>query len=397
MRRHLLGAAPLFALLLLACQGRREPPPGPRSASPSVRTALAEADALRRAGRGEEAVLAYQRVMEASPDSVPAHLRYVATLLEVGRRSEARRIYDARAARPGAGNADLTMAERLATDGSSSALRRVYRLASEREPQSAWWRLAVAEIEIAEGEAWNRRRLDAIDRSDRDEETKAFAQAQAALERASDAIDRADASLPTPAETELYRGYLRAVEGDLHLGAVARAAAYRAAEDAFTLALRRDPDLVEAWEGLGDVRLRTGDMKGSLVAFRGAVERAPADASLRESLGVVLRRIDRNDEAALQFEEAARLDPRSAGPWLQLGDAYAAEERWEKALAAWAEALRRDGEAIEAYYRMGSVLEHVERPGEARAAYERYLSQGGTRSSTVRRRVERLLREESGR
>ncbi len=384
----------LAALFLGGCAAKRTPIPGPRSAPCAVRHQLADADDKLGSGRDEEALVAYAQAVKQDPASVPAHLRYVSALSALGRRSEARRIYRERAARCSATDAELTMAARLETDGSSSALRRVYALASERSPASPWWRLAVAEIEIAEAEAWNRRRQGAIDRGDRDEEERAWGQACGALERAGEALDRAQAAGPRLAEVDLYRGHLRAVEGDVLPGAVASAAAYRAAETAFQAAVQRDPDLVEAWEALGEVRLRTGDTLGSLQAYLVAAKRRPADARLREAVGVVLQRIERYGEAAEQYREAARLAPYDPRPWERLGDAYAGDEKWELALDAYAQAHKRDGSLVEAHYRRATIFEHLGRLGEARAEYELYLSQGGERESTVRRRVERLLRDE---
>ena len=73
MKRHLLGAALILtSVSVLACQGRREPPPGPRSVPLVERPALAEADRLRRTGRGDEAVEAYRRAVDTNPQSVPA-------------------------------------------------------------------------------------------------------------------------------------------------------------------------------------------------------------------------------------------------------------------------------------------------------------------------------------
>lgn len=387
----------LAVLTLAACAGRRHPLPGPRSAAPAVRSRLGAADALLRAGHDDEALAAYAAAVEEDPDSVPAHLRYVSTLTALGRRSEARHVYRERAARPTASDADRTMAQRLETDGSSSALRRVYALASEREPDSPWWRLAMVEVELAEASAWNGKRLDAVERGDRAKERRAAAQAHAALGRAGRALERAQTAGPGIAEIDLYRGHMRAVEGDVQAGAVGKAAAYRAAATAFRRAAVRDPDLVQAWEGLGEVLLRTGDTKGSLEAYLRAATLSPADARLREAVGVALQRVERYGEAAEQYREAARLAPRDARPWERLGDALAEDGRWEQALAAYAEALERDASVVDAYYRRATIYEHLGRLAEARAAYELYLSQGGDRESTVRRRVERLLRDEDPR
>lgn len=398
MTRRVLRAIVLVVSLgflgtpLTACTPGLRVPASPRSAPAPLRPTLAEGDRLRRAGREEQALELYERAIQRDPECVPAHLRYVSTLAALGRRSEARRVYRDRAAQPGAGEVDRTLARRLETDGSSSQLRRVYALAAERSPAQVWWRLALVEIEIAEAEAWNRRRADAIERGDKDAEREAFAQANAALVRGGDQLDLAAPKAGAPAEVDLYRGHLRAVEGDILAGAVASAAAYRAAELAFHRATARDPDLVEAWEGLGEVRLRVGDLRGSLVAYTEAARLAPADAHLRTSIGVVLQRVERRREAAEQFQQAAVLAPHDADPWLRLGDARADDDRWDEALVAYDEALRRDATAVEAHYKKATVYEHLGRLGEARAAYERYESQGGERASLVRRRIERLLR-----
>lgn len=365
---------------------------------PETRTPAEEsfdrADRAASAGDVESALVTYRDAVAIDRAAVRPHLRYVRQMLKLGRRAELRRHYDERAAAPDATDAERTIAERLRTNGASSALRRVYTAAAERNPDSPWWRLALVEVEVAEADAWNVRRLDAIERADRAEEVLAFRQSGGAVTRAQRALERAAEIDPRLAEVHLYRGFLRGVEGDLQPTAPAREAAYRAAEAAFAAASSRAPEMVEAWGALGDVRYRLGDTRGSLVAFLQAVRRAPGDAALRVSLGVVLHESDRLGEAAEQYRQAAQLTNWDADPLLRLGDALADDERWDEALRAYRSALKRDAKAVEAHRKAGKILEYLERPGEARAAYERYVAAGGSRSSSVKRRIERLLRAE---
>jgi tetratricopeptide (TPR) repeat protein len=384
----------LLAASLAGCAGNRTPAPGPASAAPAVRPLLAQGDRLRREGDPEAGVKAYERAVRADPSSVPAHLRYVQALSALGRRSEARRVYEERSAAPTATEAERVIAMRLRSDGSSSALRRVYGAAAAGSPSNPWWRLALAEVETAEADAWNRRRLEAIDRGDREEEKKAFAQARGAVHRADQALSDAAEAAPTLAEVDLYRGVLRSVEGDLQAGAAGRLAAYRAAVAAFLRAVSRDPDPVEAWVGLADARYRVEDYRGSLEAWLEAARRAPADGNIRMGLALVLHQVERYRESAEQYREAARLLPREPEPLQGLGDALADDERWEPALRAYEESLRRDASAVESHYKRGVVLEHLRRYAEARVAYERYVEQGGERAASVERRIERLLRAE---
>ena len=342
-----------------------------------------------------ESVLQRRRqVTLARPASVADHLLYVSMMVRQGRRSQARREYAARAAEPDAPAAVRVMHGRLQTGGGSSALRRVYGAAIQAEPDDAWWRLALVEVELSEADAWNQRRLTAVERGDRTLEDKSYRQARGALHRAQQAMQEATRLAPAMPEVHLFRGHVRAIEGDLHAASPARAAAYGAAEAAFAEAARRNPALVAAWRSLADVRYRSDDLGGALEAALEAVRRDGADGSLREMLGVILHALERYDDAANQYREAAHLMPMEAGPMLRLGDALADAERWRGALQAWERALSRDPEAIEAHRKRGIVLEHLGRRPEARIAFERYVEAGGEKSDAVERRIDRLVREE---
>ncbi len=393
-----LTYAPALVVLCVVTFGACARPipqtPGPDSAPAQLRPLLARGDQLRGEALAEDALTRFRQAIQHEPDAVAGHMRYIGTMLSLGRRAEVQREYEERAARPDAGIVDRTMAQRLQSTGASSALRRVYTVAAKQQPQEPWWQLALAEVEIAEADAWNQRRLDAMDRGDQSQEREAFAQARGAAHRADRAVQRAADVAPNMAEVELYRGLLRATEGDLLAGGAARAAAYRASEAALTRATQLDADLAAAWEALGDVRFRLDDLEGSLVAYLAAARHSPADASIRESLGVVLHEIGRHEEAAAQYRTAARLRPWDASLYLRLGDAYADGEQWERALDAYDRALHKDPGALDAHYKMGVVLEFTQRPAQARAAYERYVDAGGPRSSAVQRRIDRLLRQE---
>lgn len=334
---------------------------------------------------------------DRAPGDVRAHLAYVEALVAGGRRSRARDEYAARARAPGALEVDRVLAERLASDGASSTLRRLYAAAAAREPAVPWWPLALAEVELAEADAWNQRRLKAIDAGDRAAETKAYGQARGALARAEADLAgaaRLDATLP---ETALYRGHLRALEGDVHGGAAARQAAYRAALDAFQHAVALDRESLAAWAGLADVAGRLGEANESLKAWLEVARRSPGDPEARRSVATLLHQQGRQAEAVEQYRVLATLRPGEGEPWLRMGDALADLERWEEALAAYEEALRRDGALLESHVRMGAVHEHRGRLPEARAAYQRYVDQGGPKRAEIERRLERLLHAPAGR
>lgn len=404
----LLGALPAAALLP-GCRGSAPPEParasavpaprgpGPSSAGLSAAGLSAEGPgpdglALLRRGRLEEAVERLRAERDAAPARVRTHLALVGALRRLGRRDEARREYAARAAAAGAAPVDRVLAEVLAGDGASSALRRAYRAASEAEPLEPWWLLAVAEVELAEAEAWSRRRSAAREQGDRDAEREAYAQARGALARAEPVLARASARGPDLAEPDLYLGHVRALEGDLQAGGVERQAAYGAARDAFERAVQRDPGLVEAWAALGDVRSRLGDSDEALEAWLEVARLAPDDASARLAVAVLLHQDGRWREAVRQYRAVAVLRPTDPGPWLPMGDALVELGALDEALAAYDEALVRDAGAVEAHARRGAVLEQRGRVAEAQAAYRRYVEQEGPDTREIQERLDRLLK-----
>lgn len=388
----LLAPAWLAAALLAGCAGRGTSRGAVRGSDEPPRAVLAAAQARGGQGDAEGALAAYRAARDQEPGNVRAHLAYVAALVEAGRRSQARDEYAVRARRQEAREVDRTLAERLASDGASSSLRRIYGAAAAREPAAPWWPLALAEVELAEADAWNQRRVKAIDQGDRGAETKAFAQARGALARADLEVAKVGRLDPALTEADTYLGHLRALEGDLHGGAAARQAAYRAALDAFQRAVRRDPDSLEAWAGLADVQGRVGEQGASLRSWLQVAERAPADAEARRSVATLLHQLGRLRDAVEQYRVLAGLRPTESDPWLRMGDALADLERWEEALAAYAQALLRDGVLVEAHARMGAVYEHRGQLSEAQAAYTRYIDQDGPRRAEIERRLERMLR-----
>ena len=361
-----------------------------RRADPA-RAALADGDTARRNGRTEDAIAAYRRLVDAQPGFVPSNARLAEALVAAGRRAEARDFYAARAAAPGATSVDRVFAARLETDGSAVAVRRVYVAAALAEPENPWWRLALAEVDLAAAERALVARDAARAAGDRVRAEAFDLRVRAALARAQSAVENAAARDATIPEVSLYRGLVRSFEAERLTSGAAREAAYASAAEAFRRATAEDPSLVEAWANLGDTSSRSGDPAGAITAYARAVRLAPNDSGLREGLGRALHDAERHADAAAQYAEAARLSPRDGRPLLSVGDSWAELGRFERALAAYDEALVRDPTVTEAYAKRGAALERLERLAEAREAYATYVEKGGREAADVRRRIERIL------
>jgi tetratricopeptide (TPR) repeat protein len=386
----------LLLLSSAACASKGPSRAAVARAPTPLRARLAHADAVQRAGDDDRAAALYEAIVSERPEWVPAHLRLVSNLSSRGLRRRARDLYEARAARPAATDADRTMAERLSGDGSDDDLRRVYSSAVRRAPGNAWWRLALAEIELGVAQESLARATDGDAAGDGARAQKERAAARTALADGTRHLDEAARLDPSLPETSLYRGLALSLGADLARGGEARRLAHEEAAAAFARASTADPELVEAWIGLGDAKSRAGKDGEALLAYVRALRLAPSDPDLRESAARVLRSLDRPLDAAEQYHAAAVLRPRSAAPLVALGDALSEAGRSADALSAYAEALRREPTAVEAHRRAGAVYESMGRVAQARASYGEYVRQGGADADAVRRRIERLSTRGAG-
>ena len=210
-----------LACAMASCRASARPLNAP-SAVPTdpARALRAEGDAARRDGRTDEAVELFERAIAADPSALTSHVRLVETLVSAGRRSVALDRYARRAAAADATQIERVMAARLATDGSLAAVRRVYVAAAKRAPGDPWWRLALAEVDLAAAERALVARAEARAAGDRPRVAAFDDRVRRALVRAQSAVEHAaerDSSIP---EISLYRGLVRSLEGDLLPGTV---------------------------------------------------------------------------------------------------------------------------------------------------------------------------------
>jgi tetratricopeptide (TPR) repeat protein len=92
-----------------------------------------------------------------------------------------------------------------------------------------------------------------------------------------------------------------------------------AAGEAYARAADRDPDLPEAWGGLGEARHAQGDLEGALRSYARARALAPRDPWVLNNEGVVLRDAGRREEALERFREAHALAPELFEPAFNAG------------------------------------------------------------------------------
>lgn len=124
------------------------------------------------------------------------------------------------------------------------------------------------------------------------------------------------------------------------LGGADTAAAYAKAESAARTALSLAPNLAEAHEALGWVRL-TDDLNfaAAEVEFRKADELAPEDAGPKNALSYLLAAEGQLQAAEKMTRKALALDPLAVPPYANLSRILIAQKRYDEAQAALHKAL----------------------------------------------------------
>jgi cellulose synthase operon protein C len=243
-----------------------------------------------------------------------------------------------------------------------------------------------------------------------------LADAEAALQRAIDAKAAGPRLLRAQALLQSLRGDAAAAQKALakekdpgvafrvDLGAVARAAGdAKAAEAAYSAALRDDPDHVEAHLGLGQLYLLMKDRSTQAITTftraLAAYEKRPylgkaKRASIQVGLGraFLLAGPQRNPERARTSLEGAVADaPVDAEAHLHLGIYRLGEGDLQKAAASAARALALDPGSAEANFVLAESVVKTD-PRRARAAYTEYLrlAKDGPHASAARQALEKM-------
>lgn len=87
---------------------------------------------------------------------------------------------------------------------------------------------------------------------------------------------------------------------------------YETAAESFLVAIRFDKELVEAYLGLGEAWLQTGEAEKALQAWGAAQKRAPNDPEALFGLARCLVALDRPRDAASIYPSLAAADPQRA-------------------------------------------------------------------------------------
>jgi DNA-binding winged helix-turn-helix (wHTH) protein/TolB-like protein/Tfp pilus assembly protein PilF len=183
---------------------------------------------------------------------------------------------------------------------------------------------------------------------------KALSYYQAAIEK------DPDYPLPYAGMVGLYLGYANQGVNRQESLAKARASADKA--------LRLAPDLSEAYDSLGDVKMAVDwDFGGAIQAYQKAIELNPQNADTRASYALMCARLGRFDEAISDIQRASQLDPVSVYMHGYEVDFLVDAGRYDEAIEAGKKAVAFDPEYTLSYY-------HLARAYTAKGMYDEAMA-----------------------
>jgi YaiO family outer membrane protein len=303
---------------------------------------LAGARALVRAGRLDEAVEAYTRLLEAHPNDLEARKERARVLGWLHRDQDALPDYDrVLQVTPRDTDAAVARARTLARLDRVDEAELALRGAIATHPRGADPHLALGALLLQRGQA----------------------------EEATAAFTRARALAPGDPAPLVGLARARATAGDSAGAATARNEALAA----FDRLIVRDPEDRDARVGRAQLLAATGRDAEALADYDRVLATSPRDVEALLGRVLLLLRHDRVDDAAAAARSAVALDPKSTDAWVALGNVETRRQRFDEAGQAYSEARSLSPQAVEPALGLARLrLQQDDRPG-ARVAYQDVL------------------------
>jgi tetratricopeptide (TPR) repeat protein len=124
------------------------------------------------------------------------------------------------------------------------------------------------------------------------------------------------------------------------------------AEAQFQAVLRLAPDFAEAYAHLGKLYVSTGRLDQAATAYRTVLKLQPEQAQGYHNLGTVLAAQGQTEAAIAQLQEALRRNPHFLAAHNDLGTLYAERGELSRAIAEFQAAVRSDARSVPAHYNL---------------------------------------------
>ena len=397
------------------------------AAAPTLAQTHDAAEGVRyyRAGDYAQAADALGRAVGADSSAVELYPPLVASLFQLERHAEARRLADAGLRRQpdhallNLLRADLFLMEEEPREALRS-LQRIYRFASQDDDEALPDGIDPADIRtrignlhlhigFAEGEAGDWQAAAARFRSAREftpndpQVHRSLAYAYLQTQQWDAVVEAAEAGLQRfPDDDGLTRLHLHALAekgdasalleqtepryrrnpGDLELGmthaqALLANARYAEAQEVFDDLLERFPADRRLYEALIRIHRSMMNPIGLLDVLDRMQAAFPEDADVPYRIAAVHESRGDYDAARSVYDSLAVAYPNDVEPLLGMAATFEAEDDFERAIKAYTRILDVAPEHTDAHLRLGDLLERTQRWARARDVYERLLEMGG--------------------
>ncbi|HUB66555.1 MAG TPA: tetratricopeptide repeat protein [Candidatus Methylacidiphilales bacterium] len=139
----------------------------------------------------------------------------------------------------------------------------------------------------------------------------------------------------------------------------------------FETALAIQPNYTDTHNNLGNGLLQKGQVDGAIEQFQEALKINPNDVKTHNNLGNALAQKGLTGEAIIHYQQALQSNPDSAEIGNNLGLALSQEGRLDEAIAAYQQALQTNPDFPEAHYNLGNALSQKGELDEAIAHYQK--------------------------
>jgi len=142
------------------------------------------------------------------------------------------------------------------------------------------------------------------------------------------------------------------------------------AEDAYRKALEFNPKNSDAYNGIGSVLIRKGQVEEAFSYFNKALEMDPKNKAVYFNLGLAQSEQGNLNEAIRYYDHALAIDPNYTDALCNMGVIFASMGRDDEAAAYYDKALESDPTHIVAHSNLGNLLAKQKKYDEAIAHYK---------------------------
>ena len=139
-------------------------------------------------------------------------------------------------------------------------------------------------------------------------------------------------------------------------------------------AIRNSPETPSYYSSLGDLFQRQGNLDGTILCYKRALELNPNDIDLHSKLGNIFKDQGNLEEAAFYYQAALELRPDLAGPYYNMANVLKDQGGLQDAVSLYRKAIELNPDYAEAHNNMGNAYKMHYSLEEAIACYQRAVS-----------------------